>query len=827
MITQSLNGVWSAASADDEIRLGVPVPGSVYSAMLDNGMLEDPYYGLNQYEARKIAEKDFIFRYDFIPEAALLQCERIYMRFYGIDTSAQIYLNDTPVGSVDNMHRTYEFDVTGAVCSGSNSLRLYIHSPIKYIEDKNAEHPLWGVSSTMEGYPHMRKAHYMFGWDWGPQLPDMGIWRSAELIGVSGGRIESVYVRQRHKQNSVRLSIETNIADLTSDTLRAEFDIIAPDGTASIMNSKITSKNFSVDCIIAKPRLWQVRGYGEQNLYTIKVKLFNKKELIDIKEFEVGLRTVEVCRTPDEHGEKFCFKVNGIKIFAMGANYIPEDQLIPKCSRERTEKLLKSCAAANYNMIRVWGGGYYPDDYFYEICDRLGLLVWQDMMFACSVYNGNDVNFCTNVRYELIDNIKRIRNHPCLAMWCGNNEIESAIQYWGIPNDAETKEGYLRMFENLAPKAVEQFGGDTFYWPSSPSSGGGFDNSGAENRGDIHYWEVWHSLKSFTEYKKHLFRFCSEYGFESIPCMKTVLSFAEHKDLNLMSPVMEAHQKCENGNEKLMYYIAQMVHYPYSFEELVYASQIVQADAIRLNVERMRRNRGVCMGSLYWQVNDSNPVISWSSIDYFGRWKALHYYAKKFYAPVLCSIEDSDKNNLVINVSNERLTEFNGSIKWKLRRNTAEILAEGELEGVTVPPLSAKNCLTITKEMTGADESMYGEVYLEYMLLHNGAIISDSTYMYCLPKQFSFLDPEITFKTDKVGDKYRITLKAERFAKGVYLDFDETDCVFSDNWFDMHGQEAYVLVNSSALPPNYVVQDIDEKLKIKTYFDLADPENYR
>jgi beta-mannosidase len=294
-----------------------------------------------------------------------------------------------------------------------------------------------------------------------------------------------------------------------------------------------------------------------------------------------------------------------------------------------------------------------------------------------------------------------------------------------------------------------------------------------------------------------------------------------------MSPVMEAHQKCEAGNEKIMYYLAQLVHYPYSFEALVYATQIVQADAIRLNVEQMRRHRGICMGSLYWQVNDSNPVISWSSIDYFGRWKALHYYAKKFYSSVLCSIDDSDKNNLIVNVSNEKKKEFRGYIKWRVRSNNTKIISEGVSREFTIPPCTAADVLTITKDITGVDENMYGKVYLEYCLMHDSAIISDSTYMYCLPKQFEFLDPKISFKADKVGDKYRITLTSKAFAKGVYLDFDDTDCVFSDNWFDMHGTDVYVLVNTDALPPYYTVREVRENLKIKSYFDLADPENYR
>lgn len=826
MLISQLNGVWSLYTTDGKIRLDANVPGSLYSALLENKIIEDPYYRLNQYDAMQYSETDAVYEHNFIADKKMLDCAKKYLRFDGIDTIADVYLNDVLLGSTENMHRIYEFEVSENLREGSNCLKVHIHSPVQYIKGKNAVRELWGVSSTMAGYPHIRKAHYMFGWDWGPQLPDMSIWRDVSLIGVNSGRIENVHVRQYHSRDNVRLEFNLKLSEMLSANMHAEICIISPEGTRSMINSLVTDKNVKMECVIPNPLLWNVRGYGKPNLYSVRVRLTDGGNEIDTRNFRIGLRTIELCREEDIFGEEFCFKVNGTKIFAMGANYIPEDQIISRCSAERTEKLLKDCAAANYNMIRVWGGGYYPDDYFYELCDEMGMLVWQDMMFACSVYDGTNVNFCSNVRNELVDNIKRIRNHPCLALWCGNNEIESAWQYWGLPENEELKKGYLRMFEMLAPKVVKQYDPDTAYWPSSPSSGGGFNDSGAMNKGDIHYWDVWHGLKPFTEYKKYLFRFCSEYGFESLPCMKTVNSFALKNDLNLMSPVMEAHQKCENGNEKLMYYIAQMVHYPYSFEALVYASQLVQADAVRLNVEQMRRHRGVCMGSLYWQVNDSNPVISWSSIDYFGRWKALHYYAKKFYAQVLCSIDDSNKKGLVVSVSNEKGSEFNGIVKWRVRRNTTEIVSEGQCE-VNVPALSAADCFALTSEMTGIDEKMHNSCYIEYTLLHNSAIISDSTYLYCLPKQFEFINPEITYKVDKIGNMYRFCFSSKAFAKGVYLDYDEVDCVFSDNWFDMHGKDVYILAACDQFPPQYTINDITEKLRIRSYYDLASPENYR
>lgn len=819
-MVQQLNENWILQSGTAEgIRTNIPC--SVYDCLIRAGKIPDPYYGENQYAALELSDGNYVFEHTFSPARDILSCEKIYLRFNGIDTLAEISLNGSVVGRAENMHRIYEYDVTGLLKEGRNLVSVKLFSPLDYIRSAQKQNPAWGVGSTVEGFPQIRKAHYMFGWDWGPQLPDLGIWRGVELVGVNGGRIESVYVKQEHSGGEVRLTFDTRIADISSENLRLGISVTSPDGEDTVISGYANSRAVNLECTISSPMLWNVRGYGKQNLYMAKVMLFNGEEPVDVQEFNIGLRTVELCRNPDRDGtdgEEFCFKVNDIKIFAMGANYIPEDQILPRRSAERTRELLKSCASANYNMIRVWGGGFYPDDSFYDTCDRLGLLVWQDFAFACAVYNA-DAAFCANIKQEFIDNIKRLRSHPSLGMWCGNNEIESAIQYWGIPVTEEQKQGYLRIFEKLIPSVLKHYDPVTPYWPSSPSSGGGFDESSAENRGDSHYWAVWHNCKPFDDFKKHKFRFCSEYGFESVPCMKTVSTFASEKDLNICSGVMEAHQKCEAGNEKLLYYLAQMVRYPYNFENLVYATQLVQAEAIRQSAEHMRRNRGRCMGSLYWQVNDSNPVISWSSVDYFGRWKALHYAAKRFYAPVLCSIDDSDKDALVINISNEKLEPFYGTVRWRVRRNDTTIISQGSVD-VNVPPLTAVNVETLTPAKTKLDPSMRRTHYIEFALIHDNAAISNGTLMLVQPKLFEFLEPGITVHTDKIGDKYRFELTSASFVKGVYLDFDEFDCKFGDNWFDLHGKAYSVLVKRKYFPEGITPQDLEGKLKIKSCYDL-------
>lgn len=818
LMTRLLNGIWTMRRADESEGIPVKIPGSLYSALIEAGKIPDPYFGENQYEVGALSDTDCIFERSFTADKELMACGKIYLRFKGIDTVAEVYLNGKLVGNAENMHRTYEYDVTECIKSGENTLTVKIFSPVKYIRERQEKNRAWGVNSTMDGFPQIRKAHYMFGWDWGPQLPDMGIWRDVELVGVKGGRIESVYVRQEHRSSSVKLAFDTSISDISSDKLRMDIVITSPGGEENLISVSANKSEISVGCVITNPMLWNVRGYGKQNLYMVRVMLFDGDEPVDKQEFNIGLRTVEVCRDADENGEEFCFKVNGVKIFAMGANYIPEDQILPRCSADRTRELLKSCAAANYNMIRVWGGGIYPDEYFYDMCDRLGLLVWQDFAFACAVYNA-DESFSENIVGEFIDNVMRLRNHASLGMWCGNNEIESAIQYWGIPVTEAQKQDYLRIFEYLIPEVIRRYDPQRFYWPSSPSSGGGFDEPSAPNRGDSHYWDVWHNLKPFGDYRKHIFRFCSEYGFESIPSIKTVEEFADKKDWNLCSPVMEAHQKCDAGNEKMLYYLAQMVHYPYSFEGLVYATQLVQAEAIRTNVEHMRRNRGRCMGSLYWQVNDSNPVISWSSIDYFGRWKALHYYAKRFYAPVLCSVDDTDKEKLTVNISNERMTEFEGSVRWRVRRNDNSVISQGTVD-VVVPPLSSVNVLDLTPKLTKLNKDMYRDHYIEYALVQNNTVISGAVCMLALPKHFEFLDPEITAEVDRIGDMYRIAVTAKKFAKGVCIDFDGFDCILGDNWFDLHGQTYSILIQSASLPEYVNENELRSRLRIQSYYDI-------
>ncbi|MGX8707004.1 MAG: glycoside hydrolase family 2 protein, partial [bacterium] len=523
----------------------------------------------------------------------------------------------------------------GLLRAGENAIAVTFHSPTKFIRNAFAAHRVEGSSDAMEGFPFLRKAHCMFGWDWGPRLPDCGIWRDIEIIAWDRARIRDVLIRQHHADGNVTLSIDTHIARCGGGRLQTNVVVTSPDGEV------YTSDGAHCEICIDKPQLWWPAGFGAQPLYRVEVTLSLDGVVLDTWSNRVGLRTMTVCRErdPDGAGESFCHMVNGVKLFAMGADYIPEDNLLPRRSPERTRRLLEDARLANMNCIRVWGGGCYPEDYFYDLCDELGLLVWQDFMFACAVYDLTDA-FDASIRAEFTDNVRRLRHHPSLALWCGNNEMEEFVAQGEWVTEKKQAADYIKMYEYIIPQILKREDPDAFYWPSSPSSGGSFDGPNDPNRGDVHYWDVWHGLKPFTEYRKFLFRYASEFGFQSFPCMATIEGFTEPRDRNPFSYIMEKHQRNASANGRIAEYLSQTYLYPTSFEAFVYASQLLQAQAMQYGVEHWRRHRGRCMGAVVWQLNDCWPVVSWSSIDYHGRWKALHYYERRFFAPVLISCEE-------------------------------------------------------------------------------------------------------------------------------------------------------------------------------------------
>lgn len=811
-----LNKGWAMRKAAGGESYACDVPCSVYKTLTAAGAIPDPFYRENEYISTQVSDDDYVFTKEFDCGADFLACARQKLVFEGIDTLAEIALNGVTLGAANDMHRRWEFDVKG-IAAARNVLTVKLASPTKYIARKQAERPIWGDGAPLSGFTHIRKAHCMFGWDWGPRLPDMGIWRDVKLLGYDAGRILHVRYDQTHGEGRMALRAVIALENIaaTACCLR----VTDPNGNVVCeKTAPVTGETCEIGCTIENPQLWWVRGYGEQPLYTCELELLTGEAVADRNAQRIGLRTLSVARDKDEYGEGFCFVINGVKIFSMGANYIPQDQIVSAITDARVRDMLDQCVAANYNTIRVWGGGYYPGDAFYDYCDEHGLIVWQDFMFACGCYLLTP-EFEAAVRGEVRDNVIRLRNHASLGLLCGNNEIESAWEGWNLPDDPEAKRDYLILFEQIIPEIVGEYAPQTFYWPSSPSSGGGFDNSADINRGDMHYWKVWHGLQPIEHFRMYYYRFCSEYGFESLPSIKTCRAFVgDHPaDYNLTSPVVEAHQKCTQGNEKIMFYLAQMVRYPQTFEELIYSSQLVQADSIRSNVEHMRRSRGRCMGSLYWQVNDSNPVISWSSIDYFGRWKPLHYVAAKFYAPILGSIDDRDVSRIAFNVSNETMADAALHLTWRIRTSAGDIVAQGGRD-VVVDRLTAQDVCCENFGGYFATDADRRTRYLEYSVEDGTGVVSRGTALFVRPKRFGFMDPELTVSVRDAGDGFEIELGAAHFAKSVWLDLSDADCVFSDNWFDIHGGEkAVVTVKKDAISEAMDAAEFEKQLVVRAY----------
>ena len=828
------------------------VPGSVYGNLLEKGLMPDPYDRMNELEALRLMENSFRFQVFFDLSEEQIQSDFLVLRFDGIDTLAEVYLNGRLLGKTDNMHRIWEFDIEEEAQIGENILCLEFASPTEYIAQENEKIYTGGSGECMKGFPHLRKAHCMFGWDWGPRLPDVGIFREVSVISGVKARLEQVYITQEWDHgNSVDITpdgvdiytgsvdikfdvtienfaeeaayeIRTALFDETDNLIcekstrkdedtahdknEGQFDkahikqnagqsdkvhIKQDDGQSDQVHAEESTEDGWDTITMQNPKRWWPNGYGNQPLYRAQVTLLDAQgTVLDVWSRRIGLRTMTVNTEQDEWGKCFAHEVNGVKIFAMGADYIPEDNILSRVTPERTRKLLQDAVEANYNCIRVWGGGYYPDDWFFDLCDELGLVVWQDFMFACASYELDD-DFERNISAEIRNNVRRIRHHACLGLWCGNNEMESQTLDKAWKPSEKQKYDYIKLFEYIIPKILQEEDPVTFYWPSSPSSGGNFDNPWDENRGDTHYWDVWHGNKPFTEFRKFKFRYLSEFGFQSFPCLKTVETFTKPEDRNIFSRVMEMHQRNVAANGKIMTYLSATYLYPADFDTLLYASQLLQADAIRYGIEHFRRHRGRCMGTVVWQLNDIWPVASWASIDYYGRWKALHYVEKRAFAPIMISCEETGElserpycvaqpapieKSARLHVANETMMPVSGTVTWQLRTAAGEILLVGE-ERVRVEPLSGT---WLGRQDFSAFNEL--EVYISYALDVEGQVVSEGTCLFTAPKHFVFKDPELSYRRE--GNS--LFINAQAYAKSVEIRGVDGDVKLSDNFFDMN-----------------------------------------
>lgn len=812
----NLGGAWRMREADSETWHSAHVPGSVYADLMADGTMPDPFWRENELDAFERMKKDYVYQRAFTVTEAQLAHAHVELVCEGLDTLAHVSLNGREIAFADNMHITWVWNVKEQLHAGENTLEIRFDSPILYCAKKAEEAPGWESSDATPGFRHLRKAHCMFGWDWGPRLPDAGIWRPIFLRTWDAARLENALMLQAHHDGVVDVTIRPEIAGESAWSA----EITAPDGEVLTLPETMAAEQVIT---IEHPQLWWPNGLGKQPLYRVTVRLATG----DTRVWRIGLRTMTVSREKDEWGEEFCHVVNGMKVFAMGADYIPEDNILARVTPERTRRLLEDCKAANFNAIRVWGGGYYPDDAFYDICDELGLLVWQDLMYACAFYDLTP-DFERSIRVETHQNVARLRHHASLALICGNNEMEmfmaganSALinhRTWEfVPTYPHHITDYVKMFEYILPAIVKETAPQTYWWPASPSSGGNFDAPNDENRGDNHYWDVWHGEKPFTEYRKFFFRYASEFGFQSFPCLKSVKQFTLPDDRNIFSRVMERHQRNQAANGKILSYLSQTFRYPNSFDDLLYASQLMQAEAIRYGVEHWRRNRGRCMGAIIWQLNDIWPVASWASIDYYGRWKALHYAAKRFFAPVMISAEEEGElsqnpkineyhpapleKSFRLNVCNETLRDVTGEVVWALRTPDGAIVRQNQ-QTLTIPAMSAK----WLDKVDCADASLTGH-YVSFAFVVDDVAVSEGTCIFCAPKHFEFVNPRLTVETR--GDTLVVTSHA--YAKQVWLESEDADLLLDDNAFDMNPGTKVVRV----------VQGSAEKVRGRSVWDLG------
>ncbi len=810
-ITLQLNKDWKFTEAHTENWLPTNVPGTVQGDLIQHHLLPDPFFGTNEEKIQWVENKDWEYKTTFQVTDDQLKYDAATLIFEGLDTYADVYLNGSLLLKADNMFVGYSIAVKKLLRTGENRLHIYFHSPITSVLSQWAsngfDYPADNDHLDKKLSIFTRKAPYSYGWDWGIRMVTSGIWRPVTLNFFNLASVDDLHVCQLAlSDKSAQLSNEIELTGILPQPEKAELNIVCalegkPVSSKTIDINIQPGKNLiSVPMEITEPQRWMPHGWGKTTLYTITVNVIHQGKTIAQKSQRLGLRTIRLVNEKDAYGESFYFEVNGIPMYAKGANYIPSDAMLPNITTERYHEIFRNITEANMNIVRVWGGGTYEDNRFYDLADENGILVWQDFMFGCTTYP-HDSTFLRRITEETTYNIKRLRNHACLALWCGNNEILEGMHNWGwekryIP--AVYKDmfaGYDEIFRNLLPGQVAKFDAGRSYIHGSPlSSNWGKPESWAY--GDSHNWGVWYGKKKFESFDTETGRFMSEFGFQSFPEMKTISAFAKPEDYALESRVMNAHQKSSIGNSLIKTYMERDNIIPEKFEDFVYVGLVLQGKGMRYGFEAQRRNRPYCMGTIYWQLNDSWPVVSWSGIDYYGNWKALHYQAKRAFEPILISPVQKNDSLLIYLISDQLTTCDNLQLNMQWKDFSGNLLKKSVLK----TKLNANSSTRVYQQAINdlLTQEQRKNTFLQLSLTDKqGKILNEQIYFINKTKDLNLPQAKISVKSQTKSGFCELTLTTDKLAKDVFIQIPVQGAKFNDNFFDLlPGKKKKIIISS-------------------------------
>ena len=780
------------------------VPGVVHTDLLQNKIIEDPFFRLNERGLQWIDKEDWVYETCFTLAADMMRKENMELVFEGLDTYADVYLNDECILKADNMFRCWSIPVRQYIREENNILKVYFHSPVKIDVPKwdalPYQYPASNDQSENGGLFNKkisifaRKAGYHYGWDWGPRLVTSGIWRPVYIRAWSDLRINDVFIEQ--KEVGAGRAVIAGHVELDADKdMNGVLVTITDEVTGRVLGEwqadlKRGTNRVTVDFVLHKPKLWWSNGLGEPFLYRFRTDIIAGGELLDSKTERVGIRSLKVVHQPDKDGHTFYIELNGRPVFAKGANYIPSDNFLPRVTPENYKRTILDAAGVNMNMLRVWGGGIYENDVFYDLCDEYGIMIWQDFMFACSMYPAEGA-LLDNIHQEAVDNVKRLRNQACIALWCGNNECQDAWLGWGWKCEIERQNKeyadkiwaqYRQQYHVTLPGVVREYAPGTFYWPSSPFAFEG-EMSGTTD-GDRHYWSVWHGKAPISDYDSEKSRFFSEYGFQSFPEFESVKRYAPYpEDWDIRSEVMMSHQRGgDHANGLIETYLLNEYKKPRDFRAFLYMNHVLQGDAIKTAIESHRRQMPYNMGTLFWQHNDCWPVASWASRDYYGRWKAQHYYVRKAYDDILISsvVEGDD---LKVYAVSDRLENTSGQLQLQVCQFDGTVVHHwGKSVGISGNDSRVCFSAPLAKLLEGADR---GTVYVRVDYTDKSGRVYHNNY--CLGKQKDMDYPKVDLQTEvrSIEGGYEVMVSADKFARAVCLSVADNESVYSDNYFDV------------------------------------------